>query len=143
MGREVRMVPGDWQHPKDSNGHFIPMHTEFPYNQEEVKEGLEDGWLEDSPPHYGCDIMPEWPESEKTHLMMYETCTEGTPLSPPMGTAEKLARYLADDGASAFGEATATYEQWLAMAKQGWAPSAIIGSKGLVSGVEAMSDRTG
>jgi len=44
---------------------------------------------------------------------MYETCTEGTPISPVMDSLETLARWLADNGASAFGEMTATYEQWL------------------------------
>ena len=25
MGREVRRVPADWQHPKDARGRFIPL----------------------------------------------------------------------------------------------------------------------
>ena len=43
------------------------------------------------------------PIEERTHYQMYETCTEGTPISPVMETPENLARWLADNGASAFG----------------------------------------
>jgi len=45
--------------------------------------------------------------------MMYETCTEGTPISPAFATPEELARWLADNEASAFGGMTASYEGWL------------------------------
>ena len=53
-------------------------------------------------------------------------------------TPEELARWLADTGASAFGEMTATYEQWLATCRSGWAPSAVACGGDLVSGVEFM-----
>ena len=25
MGREVRMVPADWRHPKDARGNYMPL----------------------------------------------------------------------------------------------------------------------
>jgi hypothetical protein len=68
---------------------------------------------------------------------MYETTSEGTPISPAFSTKEELARWLENNNSSAFGKSTATYEQWLAMINAGWAPSAIVTSQGLVSGVEA------
>ena len=71
--------------------------------------------------------------------MMYEDTTEGTPISPAFATPEELARWLADTGASAFGDSTATYEQWLHVCKGGWAPSAVIDINGMRSGVEAMA----
>lgn len=49
------------------------------------------------------DYMPDWQEEERTHLQMYESTTEGTPISPIMATKEELARWLADTNASAFG----------------------------------------
>lgn len=137
MGREIRRVPADWQHPKDGKGNFIPMQEHFSYNAEEIAEGLADGWLTDTPPNYGCDIMPQWPEAERTHLMMYEDCSEGTPISPAFATPEELAHWLADNGASAFGERMATYEQWLQTCKSGWSVGAIFTPEtGLISGVE-------
>ena len=59
------------------------------------------------------DCMPDWPESERTHLQMYETTTEGTPISPVMVSAEQLALWLADNNASVFAGITAAYETWL------------------------------
>lgn len=119
MSREVRRVPANWEHPKDENGHYIPHHEHFPYNKEEIKEGLEDGWLKDGAPNYGCDVMPQWPESERTHYQMYESVTEGTPISPVMETPEALAQWLADNNVSTGPYATATYEQWLAVINAG------------------------
>ena len=137
MGREVRRVPADWHHPRDVSGHYIPLNAEFTYNAAEIEEGLRDGWLSGDPPNYGCNMMPHWSEAERTHYQMYEDTTEGTPISPVMATAEQLAHWLADNGASAFGEMTASYESWLAMIAEGWAPSALISSTtGLISGVE-------
>lgn len=115
MGREVRRVPASWEHPKDEKGHYIP--HDYHYNQEEIEEGLRDGWLDNDPPNYGCDVMPQWPDAERTHYQMYESITEGTPISPVMETPEALAHWLADNEASAGPYATATYNQWLAMIK--------------------------
>ena len=165
MGREVRRVPKDWQHPKYDNGNYIALHgsdfssnlKEWEENEAKWKEGLRDdfkgGWkpLEDDEKGmtfeawYGgkpCadDYMPEFPEEERTHLMMYETTSEGTPISPAFETPEELARWLADNNASAFGRMTATYDQWLATCKAGWAPSAIMDSTGFHSGVEATKE---
>ena len=39
------------------------------------------------------------------------------------GSPEELARWLADNGGSAFGSRTASYEQWTAPIDRGWAPS--------------------
>jgi hypothetical protein len=92
----------------------------------------------DGPQPSQDDYMPEFAPGTATHLMMYETCTEGTPISPAFATPEELARWLADNGASAFGSDTATYEQWLATCRSGWAPSAISSpATGLISGVAA------
>ena len=51
------------------------------------------------------EYMPDWPKAECTMLMMYEDTSEGTPISPAFETPEELARWLADNGASAFGRA--------------------------------------
>ena len=141
MSREVRRVSQDWRHPKDERGHFIPMHETFPYNQAEIEEGLRDGWLEGNPPYYNFAVMPQWNEIEKTHYQMYETVSEGTPISPIMESPEMLARWLTDNKASASGRMTANYEQWLTVCKGGYAPSMVyIPGRGLISGVEALND---
>lgn len=73
-------------------------------------------------------------------LMMYETTSEGTPLSPAFETPEELARWCADHGASAFGRQTASYGAWLQVARGAWAPSVIVTpGGGIESGVEGMA----
>lgn len=154
MGREVRRVPANWGHPIDDRGHYIPLHDGYneraaAWDEENAKwqQGLrsdwEGGWKPIEEEHRGMlfsdwdgerpeqkDYMPDWPIEERTHYQMYETCTEGTPISPVMDSPEALARWLADTGASAFGSQTATYEQWRGMVDEGSAFSmAIIGGE--------------
>jgi len=70
---------------------------------------------------------PEWkPGREEAGIgwQMWQTTSEGSPISPVFATPEELARWLADMGANAGADTTATYEQWLAMTQPGSAPSA-------------------
>lgn len=86
-----------------------------------------------------ADYMPDWPSEQRTHFMMYEDTSEGTPISPAFATAEELARWLADTGASAFGDQTASYDAWLATIKRGFAHSATLVGGRLLSGVEGLN----
>lgn len=164
MGREVRRVPADWQHPKDDNGRYIPLHgggftvADADWNEGYAKwqEGLVSSYDADSKwrartPEDGArytdwdghrpspdDYMPAWPEERRTHLMMYEDTSEGTPISPAFETPEELAQWLADNGASAFAGDTATYEQWLRVCQGGWAPSMIIANGEMMSRVAGL-----
>ncbi len=171
MGRVVRRVPADWQHPKERNV----------FRNEEVFKGLHDDsrrsyadeaadwdeawqqwqnglcesygesekWVPLDPEYVGRqytwyagsrpspdDYMPRWSPEERTHFMMYEDTSEGTPISPAFATPEELARWLADNGASAFGGMTADYDHWLAVARGGFAPSMVIDSGVMKSGVQ-------
>lgn len=166
MGREVRRVPADWQHPKQSHlglrgyeEHFKPLFPGEDYQEgvDEWDEGLA-AWKRGEYPEYASaedcknltyeqfagqrphrdDYMPNWPEDQRTHLMMYETTTEGTPISPAFETPEELARWLTDNQASAFGGQTASYEGWLRVARGGYAPSAVVTDAGVTSGVDAL-----
>ncbi len=175
MGREIRMVPPGWQHPKDENGRYIPLQrSPFAQAEKDWNEGYA-AWQRGEIENYAaadgeskwkpkCEealkcarftdwhgsrpspdgYMPEFPEGTATLLCMYEDTSEGTPISPAFATPEELARWLADNNASAFGGMTATYEQWLATCKSGWAVSAVmeVGPQGgkMMSGVEAMAN---
>ena len=163
MGREVRMVPADWQHPTngqypDGQIRYVPLFDGRDYGRRaaEWDEGSAKwatGWRPDycsekgramtyeeytGPRPRAEDYMPNWPESERTHLMMYEDTSEGTPISPAFETPEQLARWLADTGASSFGSMAATYEQWLVVARGGWAPGLVIDDGVMRSGVQAL-----
>jgi hypothetical protein len=134
MGREVRKVVENWQHPKKENGEYKPL---LRVNSYDSADGLQ---IEIE----GCDVpdkndyMPDWSEEEKTHYMMYENTSEGTPISPAFATPEDLAQWLSDNNASAFGNMTASYEAWLLMINKGSSPSMVFSPKaGIISGVEA------
>ena len=171
MGREVRRVPADWQHPlkyeegpadwskvnfRDDRALFEPLYEpdrsirelQAEWDEERVKYEAENP-EKDYSDYEGnrpmsSDYMPYWGEEERTHYQMYESTSEGTPISPVMETPEELARWLADHGASTFASFTATYEEWLPTCKGGWAPSMVIaetneGKKVMMSGVTSMA----
>ena len=84
-----------------------------------------------------CEDDPEMKHGD--WYQMYETTTEGTPISPVMKTPEELARWLADNKASACGSMTATYEEWLQTIERGWAPTMMIFGGELTSGVSGIN----
>lgn len=146
MGREVRRVPEGWEHPKNGDGRYKPLYDNYKETLEEFRVLIEKESLEYALDYYGGgpipdDYMPHFPEEERTHLMMYEDCSEGTPISPAFKTSEELAHWLTDNNASAFGGMTATYEQWLNTCRGAWSPSATYSPEtGLISGVASTKD---
>lgn len=143
MGREVRMVPRNWEHPKnESTGRYSALFDGYRAELQDFETAVKEKGFAEAIDYYGGgpmseDYMPDWPKEERTHYMMYETTSEGTPISPACETPEELARWLTDNEASAFGRSTATYEQWLGMIRGPmWAPSMVMDSKGLRSGIE-------
>ncbi|MBD9542923.1 hypothetical protein IB276_26100 [Ensifer sp. ENS04] len=154
MGREVRRVPADWQHPRytaDNAPHDRAIGRHIPMFDCGYKEAAADflekanaEGLQEAVDFYGKaperhEYMPDWPDEQRTHYMMYEDTSEGTPISPAFETPEELARWLADTGASSFADQTASYEAWLRIANGGFAPSAIMIGGKLTSGVEALA----
>lgn len=161
MGREVRKVPANWQHPTDNRGEYIPLFdsnftqtlTEWNYGKEMWEKGLRDdwnnGWKKRESDEMEMtwvewhgeqpqaeDYMPDWTESERTHYQMYETVTEGTPISPVMDSPESLARWLTDNEANAGAGATASYDGWLRVCKGGYAPSFVMAGGVFGNGVD-------
>lgn len=141
MGRELRRVPENWVHPKDENGKHIPLlgrsyKKELEgWNLGKLKwdEGLKSdyngGWVK----REGIQLsmtweewtsvcpkkdryMPEWEESEKTHIQLYENTTEGTPKSPIFRAdqLEELCEYAALN-CTTWGTCTATKDEWMRM----------------------------
>lgn len=68
---------------------------------------------------------------------MWETVSEGSPISPVFATPEELARHMA---ATRWGADRGTpYETWLAFIRgPGWAPSMVGTSGRLMNGVEGI-----
>lgn len=144
MGRELRKVPADWQHPP-SDGSRGGRHKPLFYGAGGRFEKRADAWLAGCAkwqagerPHYAGDDAPtyfwDWdgappssedymlvgvPDEACTHFRLYESTSEGTPLSPAFGTIEEVARWAADNGASTFANYTASYDEWLKMLSPG------------------------
>ncbi len=145
MSRELRRVPRDYQHPRETNRHrnrieFIPLYPGEDFASSMADFKANPGEWDGKPPRLD-EYMPDFTGRDDLWYCMYETTSEGTPISPVLPTPESLARWLVDTGASAFGGFTATYDQWLRTCRGGWAPSMTFTTDdGLRSGVEAMAD---
>jgi len=108
------------------------------FNDEESQRAFDEDEEYYDPPNPN-DYMPNWPNSEKTHYMMYEDCSEGTPISPAFETPGELARWLADNKASSCGDMTTSYDAWLNMiTKEGSSISMVIMDGRIIDGVTAM-----
>ena len=163
MSREVRMVPPDWKHPKGEKGYIgLFSVTSKEGVLQDIQEWLKNQqlWSEGKHPDqqdndtkgiarytdwHGAipspdDYMPYWPPEVATHFCMYETTSEGTPVSPAFATQEELARWLTDNNISTFGRMTTTYDKWLAMIKLGYSIASMARVDGeMHSGVDAVS----
>ena len=125
MSREVRRVPEDWQHPKELNWDrskwiFRALFEGSQYERN-CKSAIE---YQEDPPSLS-DFMPVWTKEEATHWQMYETCSEGTPISPVMESPEKLGEWLVANSASTFGTRgmnTASLETWMGIILEGDEP---------------------
>lgn len=161
MGREIRRVPANWAHPLSDRGDPHPV---FDKSYEEARatwianfmlwqEGKHpdqisdpeaswvkgfDWWEQEQPPSRE-ECRPKWTDAERTHFQMYETCSEGTPISPVLDSPEAVARWCADNGASMFGGQTASYEDWLYIARGNWAPDMVIENGQIKVGPAALS----
>lgn len=120
MGREIRRVPPFWAHPRytyendrygNRAGEYHPMHDQA--YREAAKEWKERflAWEASDDKHKeeyefwewdGMPPKPDWylPEfkEEPTWFQVYETVSEGTPVSPPFATGEELVDYLVAAG---------------------------------------------
>jgi hypothetical protein len=114
MGREIRRVPADWDHPKNDDGSFHPLYDEYygkkceEWYAECIKAGgkhvTDEGevyWFHDwdgNPPNKEYYRDRDWTAEEATHIQMYETVSEGTPVSPVFATKQELVGYLCEHG---------------------------------------------
>lgn len=122
MGREIRMVPPNWEHPRYTKetsrrsgdvGEYMSMHDEtFEDAAREWKESYaqwEAGtsesaarWKKNEPDMQYWEYCappdrefyrPAFTE-EPTWFQVYQTVSEGTPVTPPFPTKEALVEYL-------------------------------------------------
>lgn len=162
MGREIRRVPPNYEHKQREAafkmGGWVKAGPQPMYNElfdvkfaewladfDRIRAGnlddlerdcypnglsdwlLDEGWPPDR------DYYRTWSDHEATWFQVWETVSEGTPVSPPFATREELASYLAVNGD--FWDQSRGHGGWgeenaRAFCQMGWAPSmAIIGGE--------------
>lgn len=151
MGREVKRVPLDFDWPIGKG--WPGYHKGICSETIEYCLGSTDAALEvlcDACKHFahlaglsmashGCpDTQIHPPKGDAWQL--WETVSEGSPVSPVFATAEELATWLAEPGNDTSVTAGTSKEEWLQfLNRHTWAPS-LIGSPqtGLIDGVRGM-----
>lgn len=122
MGRVIRRVPPNWEHPKEDRYGRIDYRPMFDESYEDaIAEWIENHrlWEEGKHPHqedaetrakyrYYAEwagnppsvdsYRPKWVDGEATWYQVYETVSEGTPVTPPFATQDELIAYLATYG---------------------------------------------
>lgn len=116
MGRELRRVPPHWQHPKLENGNYKPLidGTYEEAGQEWLNECIQ--WshgAHELQNEYKLEYKFYWeyagppptPDRYRTYTtetatwyQIYETVSEGTPVSPPFASQEELVEYVVKHG---------------------------------------------
>lgn len=124
MGREIRRVPPNWEHPKKEYNRYVrgtyqtvmeykPMHDQpFAPAMDEWYATWK-SWETDPEGRakHDCDYFewngsppdpeyyrPDWPEGSATWYQAYQTVSEGSPVTPPFATPEELVDYLVKNG---------------------------------------------
>ena len=178
MGREIRRVPANWQHPKTERLNYLTGRMEEcfqalydrPYiealaewlkEHEAWERGEHEGQIKHGHtkakyPHYANYggnapsmeyYRPNWKPEEMTWWQVYETVSEGTPVSPPFATREELVEYLVTNGD--FWDQKRGDKAWNRKSAEafvmgdGWCPSLIVTPQhGVQTGVEALGNPT-
>ena len=161
MGREIRRVPPNWEHPMTEFGdRYQPLHDRD--YEKEASEWLNNAILWDQGMHDDqkdpdfesakeCKFYWEWAgeppdkehyrpkyKEEPTWYQVYETVTEGTPVSPPFATEEELIDYLVENGDfwdQRRGDPPPSREAATSFVKLGFVPSMMISHEGVKTGI--------
>ena len=151
MGREVRRVPANWEHPRNERGQYKSLYDEdFEtaarawlddaiawdngthedlVKEPELKQKYPFFWQWAVSPPDADYYRPRWTEEEATHYQVYETVSEGTPVSPVFATLDEMVHWLIGQG----------YSEHAAreFAKSGWAPTMMSVGRVLADNIHA------
>jgi len=120
MGRELKRVALDfsWELNKVWIGFYCPYYPD-------------DGNFETPYHEYICDSWQSIEPPKGDGWQVWETVSEGSPISPVFATSDEMVRWLTDQGYSEL----AAKE----FAKQGWAPSMIMIGGSFYNDIESLA----
>lgn len=144
MGREIRRVTPGWDHPRDKSDAYFPLCDNtfelaalrwklgfFEWESgrhREQQEGLEFWEWQGDPPDREM-YRRAW-TTEPTAYQIYETVSEGTPVSPVFATLDDLRAWCRVQGHS-----DTAIERFI---EGGWAPSAVVGHGRVAMGIDSL-----
>ena len=151
MGREIRRVPPNWEHPRNERGEFRAMYDRTyaeavaewtagyaKWEAGERKSDCEFWEWEGNPPDPDY-YRPEFTE-EPTWFQVYQTVSEGTPVTPPFATEDELIDYLVENGdfwcQERPNESPPSRESATAFVKSGWVPSGLVHGGRVTTGID-------
>lgn len=168
MGRQIRRVPADWRHPRDGEHYKPLRDSDFESAMQRWLNELQQwkdrefarvrGQYPDiaADPRYAPDCpltafvawqgeapSPEyyrrrWAPDEATHYQLYETVSEGTPLSPPFASKAELVEYLVEHGDGCDRPVSRAAAE--AFVRDQWAPSLVYTPEhGIQTGIECLT----
>lgn len=165
MGREIRRVPENWEHPKknrySADSNFVPLCDDYVNSLKYYKESVDD-FIK-----YMTEIIQKgkvkvydkvWEDPKQlyeylsedgqmnppdmniympngTWYQLYENVSEGTPLSPPFKTKDELVKWLTEN--KDYWDNQWTKEQAEAMVKSEYAPSMVVSNGKIYNAMES------
>jgi hypothetical protein len=157
MGREIRRVPPNWEHPRYEREYqrpsswlakkdeYIPLHVGYEEALEDFAESIEKKGLSRAIEYHGGGPLKEdyvdYNGQECTWYQAYETVSEGTPVSPPFSTEDELIDYLVNNGDFWYQRDSTFYSKPSRAAAEkfvngGWAVSMTIKNGVIKTGIE-------
>jgi len=151
MGREIRMVPKGWEHPKNDEGRFAPTYNEF--FKDAAREWIEELLLWQGVEHpeqiKNPKLIREYPyywqwagdppdkeyyldefKSKPICFQIYETVSEGTPVSPVFETEKEMKKHIVEK----MGHSEKAADNFI---KSKWVPSMVLSpGKGLLTNID-------
>ena len=170
MGREIRRAPKGWEHPKYKDDEVRHEHQRGAYHpmfDTPFSEAMDEwyaGWKKweagerdegadpdskywdwyGSPPDPAYYRHEDWTDEQATCVAVYETVSEGTPVTPFFETKEALVDYLVEHGDSwdqKRGDGGWSRDAAEGFVGRGWAPSMMVSYS--ASGTQVLSPRDG
>jgi len=130
MGREIRRVPANWEHPKTANGDYDALFDNLDGAIHDFQEEIDDKGLKEALTNHSGGPNPEayvdYEGKEETWYQAYETVSEGCPITPPFETKQELIDYLVMHGD--FWGKSWPREGAESFVKDEWAPSMVLSS---------------
>lgn len=111
MGREIRKVPANWNHPKYTEhdaphpsriGNYRGLLENYQRALDDFAKSIQEKGLSEAIEwHCGGPLKDDYVDFEgqtADWFQVYETVSKGTPVTPPFATEDELVDYLATYG---------------------------------------------